>query len=235
MHPLADLSIGEPQHAPTAAARRLPRRARRSLEQIPAAAGTPAFRAVPPPLGSPAASRCPCGWLEPDRHILPVAGTKEALFLVAAIATDPESRGGRPAVLMPNPLYSTYQGAAILAGAEPMLMPALAANGFPARPRGRAEAVLARTTCCYLCTPANPQGVVADRAYLERALDLARAPTTSCSSSTSATRTSTIRSHHSSALEVAAANGWRPRSPRRHALALQALECRWPQERLRCR
>lgn len=172
--PLADLSIGEPQHRPPPLLAACLAEHADLWNKYPSPAGTPAFRSAAAAwLGRRFA--LPEGWLEPDRHILPVAGTKEALFLVATIATDPESRGGRPAVLMPNPLYSTYQGAAILAGAEPVLMPASAENGFLPDLEAVPEDVLARTTCCYLCTPANPQGVVADPVYLERALELARA------------------------------------------------------------
>jgi len=171
--PAADLSIGEPQHRPPPLLADTLAAHADLWNKYPPPAGTPAFR-------SAAAAwlerrfALPEGWLEPDRHILPVAGTKEALFLIASIATDPESRAGKPAVLMPNPLYSTYQGAALLAGAEPVLLPAVAENGFLPDLRVVPEAVLARTTCCYLCTPANPQGVVADRAYLRGALELAR-------------------------------------------------------------
>jgi len=172
--PSADLSIGEPQHRPP------------PLLADTLAAHADLWNKYPPPSGTPAFRSAatawlerrfalPEGWLEPDRHILPVAGTKEALFLIASIATDAESREGEPAVLMPNPLYSTYQGAALLAGAEPVLLPALAQHGFLPDLDAVPEAVLARTTCCYLCTPANPQGVVADRTYLRRALELARA------------------------------------------------------------
>jgi aspartate/methionine/tyrosine aminotransferase len=172
--PLADLSIGEPQHEPP------------PLLAATLAANTHLWNKYPPPAGTPAFRRAaadwlerrfalPEGWLEPDRHILPVAGTKEALFLVAAVATDPGAGPIRPAALMPNPLYSTYQGGALLAGAEPVLMPATAATGFLPDLDAVAEADLARATVLYLCSPANPQGAIADKGYLERALTLARA------------------------------------------------------------
>ncbi|HRY23667.1 MAG: aminotransferase class I/II-fold pyridoxal phosphate-dependent enzyme [Geminicoccaceae bacterium] len=171
--PLADLSLGEPQHAPPPLLAATLAANAGLWNRYPPPAGTPAFRA--------AATRwlerrfeLPRGWLEPDRHILPVAGTKEALFLVATAATDPAGQGQRPAVLVPNPLYSVYLGAAVLAGAEPVLMPASASTGFLPDLDAVAEADLARATVCYICSPANPQGVVADRTYLARALDLAR-------------------------------------------------------------
>jgi aspartate/methionine/tyrosine aminotransferase len=171
--PLADLSIGEPQHAPP------------TLLADTLAANAHLWNRYPPPAGTPYFRRAaadwlerrfalPSGWLEPDRHILPVAGTKEALFLIATVATDPDA-DRRPAALMPNPLYSTYQGGALLAGAEPVLMPATAATGFLPDLDAVAEADLARATVLYLCSPANPQGVIADKVYLQRALTMARA------------------------------------------------------------
>ncbi len=171
--PLADLAIGEPQHAPPPLLAATLAAHAELWNRYPPPAGTPAFRAA-------AANwlkrrfALPEGWLEPDRHVLPVAGTKEALFLVAAAATDPKETGRRPAALVPNPLYSVYLGAAVLAGAEPVLMPALASTGFLPDLDAIAEPDLARASICYLCSPANPQGVVADRAYLARALELAR-------------------------------------------------------------
>ncbi len=169
--PLADLSIGEPQHAPPALLAATLAEHAHLWNKYPPPAGTPAFRwAAADWLTRRFA--LPAGWLEPDRHILPVAGTKEALFLIAAVATDPAAP--RPAALMPNPLYSTYQGGAIMAGAEPVLLPATAAGGFLPDLDAIAEADLARATVFYLCSPANPQGVVADKPYLERAIRLAR-------------------------------------------------------------
>jgi N-succinyldiaminopimelate aminotransferase len=173
--PLADLSIGEPQHAPPPLLAATLAEHAHLWNKYPPPSGTPAFRHAAADWLTRRFA-LPLGWLEPDRHILPVAGTKEALFLIAAVATDPDAHAGsgRPAVLMPNPLYSTYQGGAILAGAEPILLPATAATGFLPDLEAIAEADLARTTVLYLCSPANPQGVVADKAYLERALTLAR-------------------------------------------------------------
>jgi N-succinyldiaminopimelate aminotransferase len=174
--PLADLSIGEPQHAPPPLLAATLAEHAQLWNRYPPAAGTPTFRRAAADWLTRRFA-LPQGWLEPDRHILPVAGTKEALFLIAAVATDLDSftAGQRPAVLMPNPLYSTYQGGAVLAGAEPILLPATAETGFLPDLDAIAEADLARATVLYLCSPANPQGVVVDVAYLERALGLARA------------------------------------------------------------
>jgi aspartate/methionine/tyrosine aminotransferase len=116
----------------------------------------------------------PQGALDPEQHVLPCVGTKEALFMIAQ-AVVPERKAGRPpAVLLPNPFYNVYLGAAALAGAEPVLLSVSAATGhLPALAELTPE-LLERTAAFYLCSPANPQGAAADLAYFARAIELAR-------------------------------------------------------------
>ncbi|MBT8411887.1 MAG: aminotransferase class I/II-fold pyridoxal phosphate-dependent enzyme [Octadecabacter sp.] len=109
----------------------------------------------------------------PDRDILPLNGTREGLFN-ACMALCPERKAGqRPVVLMPNPFYQVYAVAALAVGAEPVYVPATDYTGnlpdYAALPRE----VLDRVAIAYVCSPANPQGAVADRAYWERLLTLA--------------------------------------------------------------
>jgi N-succinyldiaminopimelate aminotransferase len=112
--------------------------------------------------------------LEPDRHVLPCVGTKEALFMTAQ-AVVPERKAGRtPAVLLPNPFYNVYFGAAAIAGAEPVLLSVSAATGHLPQLEDLEPELLERTAAFYLCSPANPQGVAADLGYLQRAIELAR-------------------------------------------------------------
>jgi N-succinyldiaminopimelate aminotransferase len=87
----------------------------------------------------------------------------------------PERKAGAtPAVVMPNPFYNVYLGAAVIARAEPVLLSVSAATGhLPALDELRPE-VLARTAAFYLCSPSNPQGAAADLAYLQRLIALAR-------------------------------------------------------------
>ena len=168
-----DLSIGSPMHP-------VP-------ELLPStlAAHGALWNRYPPANGTPEFRRAVAGWLtrrfglpaamvDPDLNVLPVAGTKEGLFQIA-LAIMPESRAGRrPAVLMPNPFYNVYFGAAVMADAEPVLLPvAPETRHLPALDRLPAD-LLARTAAFYLCTPANPQGAAAGLDYLERALALAR-------------------------------------------------------------
>ena len=82
--------------------------------------------------------------------------------------------GARPAILLPNPLYNVYLGAAVMAGAEPVLLTASAETGYLPDLDRLSPALLARTVAFYLCSPSNPQGAAASLDYLCRALELAR-------------------------------------------------------------
>ncbi|WP_083901444.1 aminotransferase class I/II-fold pyridoxal phosphate-dependent enzyme [Azospirillum sp. B4] len=169
------LSIGEPQHEPPAL-----------LGQVLAAAPLADWSKYPPTNGTAAFRAAVHGWLcrryglpadfvDADEGILPATGTREALFQVALLATPQQKDGRRPAVLIPNPFYAVYEGAAALAGAEPVFMPATRETGFLPDLDALSPDLLARTALMYLCTPSNPQGVVADLAYLKKAIALARA------------------------------------------------------------
>ena len=101
-------------------------------------------------------------------------GTREALFLIAQVATPPEKAGRRPAILMPNPFYQCYAAAALAAGAEPVYIAATRDNGFMPDFEALPEDLLARTAMIYFCSPANPQGSVASLDYLKGLIALAR-------------------------------------------------------------
>lgn len=111
--------------------------------------------------------------LDPATQILPLNGTREGLFN-AALALSTETRGGaRPAMLMPNPFYQCYGAAALAVGAEPVVVPATAETGFLPDYAALPPSLLDRVTLCYICSPANPQGAVADRSYWEALIRLA--------------------------------------------------------------
>ncbi len=119
----------------------------------------------------------PEGMLEPARNLLPLPGTKEGLFQVAQLAVPgPEDwpDGKRPAVLMTNPTYHVYKGAALMTGGEPVYVPATAENNFLPDFESVGEDVLRRTALVYLCNPSNPQGTTADPEYLARLIALTR-------------------------------------------------------------
>ncbi len=114
--------------------------------------------------------------VDPAREILPLNGSREGLYYAGLPAVGRKRVAGRPAILIVNPYYQAYIGAALTTGAEPVYLNATAATGhLPDLDALEEEpALLARTVAFYLCSPANPQGAVADARYLRRALDLAR-------------------------------------------------------------
>jgi aspartate/methionine/tyrosine aminotransferase len=169
-----DLSIGAPRHPfPPRVVEVLVREAA-SFGAYPSARGTPAFR------------QAVAGWLtrrfglngavDPDRHVLPLAGSREGLFSAAFLAVDRARARGleRPYVLLPNPHYPVYPLAALAAGAVPYPLAATAATGDLPDLAAIPADVLARTAAFYHCSPANPQGTVADLDYLGRLAGLAR-------------------------------------------------------------
>jgi succinyldiaminopimelate transaminase len=167
------LALGEPQHAPPELLSRIVSENADLWGRYPPMLGTPEFRAaVADWLGR--RYGLPPGMVDPERHVLPVSGTREGLFMAAFVAV-PEQRGGeQPAVLMPNPFYQVYVGAAALAGAEPVYVPATRDTGFLPDFASLAPDLLRRTAMAYYCSPANPQGTVADMDTLKRLIELAR-------------------------------------------------------------
>lgn len=166
------LSVGEPRHAPPAIVADAIAAAAADWGRYPPVDGTPAFRAAVRDWLTQRFA-LPGAFLDAGRHILPVAGTREALFSIALATVPRRKAGARPAVLMPNPFYQVYYAAAVLAGGEPVLLPAGADSGFLPDLAAIDPAILARTALFYLCSPANPQGAVASQAYLEHAVRLA--------------------------------------------------------------
>lgn len=116
------------------------------------------------------------GRIDPASMVHPLNGSREGLFYAGFPALDRRARLEKPAVLIPNPFYQTYLAATLAIGAEPIMLPATAENGFLPDLTALAgdEALLRRTIAFYLCSPANPQGAVASPAYLERAIRLAQ-------------------------------------------------------------
>jgi aspartate/methionine/tyrosine aminotransferase len=113
--------------------------------------------------------------VDPAAEVLVLNGTREGLFLAALAAKNwVTPRAGRPAVLIPNPFYAAYAAGAIAADCEPVYLPATPATGFLPDLDALSEDLLARTAAVFLASPSNPQGAVADRAYLSRLLALAR-------------------------------------------------------------
>jgi len=173
------LSIGEPKHAPPDFVLQTLRDSLAGLGQYPSTVGLPELRT--------ACAR----WLERrfglgvERvsldSVLPVNGTREALFAFAQAVIDP-GRGetsashrssDRPLVAMPNPFYQIYEGAALLAGATPYFFDTPAENGFLPDLDAIPAAVWDRVQLLYLCSPGNPGGAVMSIDQLRRAIELA--------------------------------------------------------------
>ncbi|MBK1725545.1 succinyldiaminopimelate transaminase [Halorhodospira neutriphila] len=109
----------------------------------------------------------PSGVVHPGHHVLPVAGTREALFAIAQTVVG----RGRPYIAMPNPFYQIYEGAALLSGARPLHLPVDPQRGLPALERIAPE-TWSDIQLLYLNSPANPTGAVADAAYYAQLLEL---------------------------------------------------------------
>lgn len=108
-----------------------------------------------------------------ENQIMALNGTREGLFN-AALALCPETKaGGQPVILTPNPFYQVYAVAALAVGAQPVYVPATASTGHLPDYRALPPEVLNSTAIAYVCSPANPQGAVADRAYWANLLALA--------------------------------------------------------------
>ena len=112
--------------------------------------------------------------LDPDQHILPVNGTREALFAFAQTVVDRQAdKNGTPLVLMPNPFYQIYEGAALLAGAEPWFMNTTSETGYKPDFSAVPESVWQRCQLLYICTPGNPSGAVLSIDELKQVIMLA--------------------------------------------------------------
>jgi N-succinyldiaminopimelate aminotransferase len=165
------MSIGEPQHEAPAFVLATLRDALDKLGSYPATAGLPEFR------GACARwlerrFKLPAGRVNADTMVLPVNGTREALFAFVQAVVDDRRSGGEPLVLMPNPFYQIYEGAALLAGAEPYMLNTTAATGYAPDLDAVPEAVWRRCQVLFLCSPGNPTGAVLSLEYLRRALEL---------------------------------------------------------------
>jgi len=168
---LIALQIGEPRHpAPTFVAQALLDNLQ-GLGNYPLTAGTPELR------GAIAAwltrrFKLPTNVIDANNMIIPVTGTREALFAFVQAVID-HTRNNKPAVLMPNPFYQIYEGAALLANAEPVFLNTTADNHYLPDLDSVSPETWKRCQLLFLCSPGNPTGAVVSTDYLQRALQLA--------------------------------------------------------------
>ncbi len=168
--PPITLAVGDPQGpVPPFITEALAREAA-SFGSYPAANGTPAWREA---AASWIGRRFGLPAIDPERHVLPLNGSREGLFLSLFPLMPKAKAGGRPAVAMPNPFYQAYAAAALAAGAEPIYVPATVQNGFLPDYGALPHAVLKRLVAVYICSPSNPEGAVADSDYWHRLFALA--------------------------------------------------------------
>lgn len=161
------LTIGEPQHAPFAAALEALTAHRQDFARYPATAGTAELRAA---IAGWALRRFGLGGLDAETQVLPVNGTREAIFAFVQAALDRT----RPAkVAMPNPFYQIYEGATLLAGGEPLYLDATAESGFRPDLDGVPAETWRDVQLVFLCSPANPTGAVTPLAEFEKLIALA--------------------------------------------------------------
>jgi len=148
------LSIGEPKHATPAFIKQALSDNLQGLASYPATAGEPALRAAFAAwLGRRYGVR-----VDPATQVLPVGGSREALFAIAQTVVDPTRPGAT--VLCPNPFYQIYEGAALLAGAQVAYVNSDPARNFAADWASVPDEAWARTQLLYVCSPGNPTGAV---------------------------------------------------------------------------
>ena len=172
--PAISLSVGEPKHgAPQLVIDTL-------VQQIDGLAQNSGLSVYPGTKGIPELRQAIAAWLarrfklsaipDPERHILPVNGTREALFAFAQAVIDPSKN---PSVVMPNPFYQIYEGAALLAGAEPVFINCTKENNFAPDFSSLSDADWQRCQLVYLCSPGNPTGSVLKLDTLKELISLA--------------------------------------------------------------
>lgn len=148
------LGIGEPRHATP------------QLVKDALTASLSGLASYPGTLGEPKLRQAMAGWmgrryglkLDPATQILPVNGSREALFSLAQTVLDASKPGAT--VVCPNPFYQIYEGAALLAGAQTWFAPSDPARNFAVDWAGVPEAVWAKTQLVFVCSPGNPTGAV---------------------------------------------------------------------------
>ena len=168
--PHIPLSIGEPKHTSPAFVKQCIIDNIDKLAVYPTTKGLPEFRQA---IANWVSQRFQLGaeGLCPDTQVLPVNGTREALFAFTQVIADRAQPEGL--VVSPNPFYQIYEGAAYLAGVEPHFLPCLPEHGFIPDYDAVPDAIWQRCQLLFLCSPGNPTGAVTDEATLQKLIRLA--------------------------------------------------------------
>ena len=152
------LGIGEPRHATPALIKQA---------YCDAIMGT-GLAGYPATAGDPPLREAIAQWLQrryqlalnPASQILPINGSREALFAFAQTVLAPSASGSKPLVVCPNPFYQIYEGAALLGGGEPYFVNSDPQRNFAQDWASVPDAVWARTQLLFVCSPGNPAGAV---------------------------------------------------------------------------
>ena len=150
-----NLSLGEPKHPTPPLILEALAAGAKGLANYPTTAGPPALREA---IAAWLSRRHALGTLDPATQVLPVLGSREALFAFGQTVIDASRVGAT--VVVPNPFYQIYEGAALLAGATPHCVNSIAENGYAPRWDEVPVSVWARTQLLYVCSPDNPTGRV---------------------------------------------------------------------------
>jgi len=164
---LINLSLGEPKHPTPALLLDALANGAKGLANYPTTAGAPALREA---IAAWLKRRHGLRALDAHTQVLPVLGSREALFAFAQTVIDASRVGAT--VVMPNPFYQIYEGATLLAGATPFCVNSLAANGYAPQWDEVPETIWARTQLVYVCSPDNPTGRVMRQDEWQHLFDL---------------------------------------------------------------
>jgi N-succinyldiaminopimelate aminotransferase len=160
------LQIGEPKHSTPAFIKDALTRSLDGLAAYPPTVGAASLREA---IASWLGRRHQLAGVDPGTQVLPINGSREALFAIAQVVVD---RARDPLVLCPNPFYQIYEGAALLAGATPLYANAERTRGFAIDYAALPHAAWPRVQLLYACSPANPTGRVMTLAEWQRLFEL---------------------------------------------------------------
>ena len=162
------LSIGEPQHPSPAFVQQAMIDNISRLENYPTTKGLPELSST---IANWLQRRFNLQTIDPVTQVIPVNGTREAIFAFTQAAVDRSQPDAL--VVSPNPFYQIYEGAAYLAGATPYFLPCLAANNFHPDYKAVPADVWERCQLLFLCSPGNPTGAVLSFEQFAELIELA--------------------------------------------------------------
>lgn len=162
------LGIGEPQHTPPEFVLKVIQDNLGKIQNYPTTNGLPELRQA---IADWLMQRFHLKTINADSQILPVMGTREALFGFVQAVFDSQNTQ-KPYVVMPNPFYQIYEGATLLAGGQPYFVNCTADNNFVGDYTAIPDSVWKKTQLVFVCSPNNPTGAVMDMAQWQYLLQM---------------------------------------------------------------